>query len=653
MSHVVDEFFEHHGVKGMKWGVINEDSPWPSQTQLLKEKYGDDSQKTYSNKPVEERKGFDKLSSRQKKVALAVGGMALLGGAAYLHSKVGGKPQKTPVPFGGPNTEVMSPQMKEKLLSLADMPNRHISDGVDMHWDKGINLPAGSIVQRLSKVKETEIRPEGFFASFDKEDIDSYKLRLPENCWGPGWENMTGHMVQIKAKTEIKAPSGKESIDILKSIITDKEIEGLGYRGVASLSPEERERAAEGAAKAAFSVFSHHWVGSTEKDPTVQRYFAEVKKRGYNALIDFNDAGSLSKSPLRMLDGSNFEIIGHETVTPADIAKVREARNVLIAQRRQAREAARVLVETGVGHTSIIDVGESMKKAEDILIHYGVKGMKWGVRKDRGHEGERVKTKKLDKLDSKWQAKSGTMKNYTKVVNSSVDEVNVNLDRINSKPKYKGADFTNPSKLRDEYYEEVRSMTQAVYNKSADREIGVSPSGRYRTYFSVQEAGAFPSMLIGPNHEAEHADDLIEIELEWDEFGHIVSIGDVIDPLEQDDLSELVEDILVHYGIKGMKWGVRRSRVQLERGSDDHEETQSIKRQARSKGVRSLSNKEIQTAINRMNLEQNYARLTTQRSTLAIGIAKVRDILNTGKTVTDAYKTINNITELAKGKLDK
>ena len=33
-------------------------------------------------------------------------------------------------------------------------------------------------------------------------------------------------------------------------------------------------------------------------------------------------------------------------------------------------------------------------ETDDFLAHFGVKGMKWGVRKDPGHEGERVKKKK-------------------------------------------------------------------------------------------------------------------------------------------------------------------------------------------------------------------------------------------------------------------
>ena len=36
---------------------------------------------------------------------------------------------------------------------------------------------------------------------------------------------------------------------------------------------------------------------------------------------------------------------------------------------------------------------------DNSLIHFGTKGMKWGVRKDRGHEGQRTKSKKIKLSD--------------------------------------------------------------------------------------------------------------------------------------------------------------------------------------------------------------------------------------------------------------
>src|SRR5580765_5794043 len=42
---------------------------------------------------------------------------------------------------------------------------------------------------------------------------------------------------------------------------------------------------------------------------------------------------------------------------------------------------------------------------ENLLEHHGTKGMKWGVRRDKGHEGESASPKKITKLDKKFVSK--------------------------------------------------------------------------------------------------------------------------------------------------------------------------------------------------------------------------------------------------------
>jgi K+-transporting ATPase c subunit len=69
-----------------------------------------------------------------------------------------------------------------------------------------------------------------------------------------------------------------------------------------------------------------------------------------------------------------------------------------------------------------------------------------------------------------------------------------------------------------------------------------------------------------------------------------------------------IDNVLAHYGRKGMKWGVRRrSTSSTEPASDDHKNAAV----ARTKSASSLSNTEMQSLITRMNLEQQYTRLTT------------------------------------------
>lgn len=65
------------------------------------------------------------------------------------------------------------------------------------------------------------------------------------------------------------------------------------------------------------------------------------------------------------------------------------------------------------------------------------------------------------------------------------------------------------------------------------------------------------------------------------------------------------EKFLVHYGVKGMKWGKRKNPA-----SSDSAQSTSVRTAAKKKGVHTVSNQELQTAINRMRLEQDFKRLS-------------------------------------------
>ena len=96
-----------------------------------------------------------------------------------------------------------------------------------------------------------------------------------------------------------------------------------------------------------------------------------------------------------------------------------------------------------------------------------------------------------------------------------------------------------------------------------------------------------------------------------------------------DNTDSLVSDILSHHGVKGMRWGVRKSapsagpgvkvtqkgkKLKTEGGVGRKASPDAVKvaelRQVRKKsGVAALSNEELQAYSKRLNLEQNVANL--------------------------------------------
>ena len=101
-------------------------------------------------------------------------------------------------------------------------------------------------------------------------------------------------------------------------------------------------------------------------------------------------------------------------------------------------------------------------------------------------------------------------------------------------------------------------------------------------------------------------------------------------------IDELDETEFMHYGVKGMRWGVRKRRSESSstpvdpqpvtirqnhktkglqaaggaghKPSDDALTAVAIRQKAEASGSASLSNKELETLVKRMNLEANYAK---------------------------------------------
>lgn len=103
------------------------------------------------------------------------------------------------------------------------------------------------------------------------------------------------------------------------------------------------------------------------------------------------------------------------------------------------------------------------------------------------------------------------------------------------------------------------------------------------------------------------------------------------------------ESTLAHYGVKGMKWGRRRTRAELDADSADVSQVKSAKAKIKSNrgSTDSLSNKDLQSVVTRMNLERQYKQLAP-----STGGDKARKfaadlILNVGKQ--QATKVVNDI----------
>jgi 2'-5' RNA ligase len=156
----------------------------------------------------------------------------------------------------------------------------------------------------------------------------------------------------------------------------------------------------------------------------------------------------------------------------------------------------------------------------------------------------------------------------------------------------------------------------------------------FRAYSLTQQYPDWtPHLTLGYPATPAHEDDR-DYPTNWVEFDRIALWNDDYDGPEflipTQDLSVGMDDsgmwsdemseYLEHHGVKGQRWGVRTradgskiGRARAKEYSEEAAKTRDIKTKAKASGKSSLTNEELQTAITRMNLEQQFSNLNQRQ----------------------------------------
>lgn len=376
MSRYTDELY-HHGVKGMKWGV-----------------------RRYQNYDGTRIKPGNKPYNKYKDKSKAYDDIVFPKGTVL--SRIQKEANFDEYPF------YATYKTHDKLAYLGLY---------------GASLIARGRREARKKVEE---------AKRTKGDVESAKKELSDV------ENLVVYQHNLAARSNIKMPSIRRAAEITNDLIQQKSFKqnltdsveytkknlhrsnqqiALG-KALKILKREDLSNLSEREKRDVYAALNMSLTFHEKSGQAVQKkFYGEMKKYGYGAISDINDkifSSYHAQDPIIFFDTSKVK---SKDITALDREYIYKTRGPF--------EAERLFKET-IGVIPVIN-----KRRTDELYHFGIKGMKWGVRRFQKKDGTRTPLGKKRELSDRemWRGKE------TKTLTDA--ELRKRIKRLQTERQYK------------------------------------------------------------------------------------------------------------------------------------------------------------------------------------------------------------------------
>ena len=96
---------------------------------------------------------------------------------------------------------------------------------------------------------------------------------------------------------------------------------------------------------------------------------------------------------------------------------------------------------------------------------------------------------------------------------------------------------------------------------------------------------------------------------------------------------------LYHFGIRGMKWGVRRYQNRDGKSTSLGKKRKAANEDNKKDDIKNMTDEELRKKVNRLQMERQYSQLTNDTKKVNKGKQFVSKVMKTGATITAATTT--------------